>query len=290
MEEVVDQISDGVSQTVHQLTNFGRGAFQVVVVVLLAQLANRTLRRIARRRLERDDVPLQVRVFIQNGITIGCFLAATTLLLALWGITWSAILTAVGVGTLAIVLGLADILRSLVGGLFIVTEKPYAIGDRVTVRTVTGEVADINLRTTVLRSDEGNRITVPNALIFTDPVENLNALRMVTAIIVMTEVPGDPDETRKTITRVLASVPHVPKEIDIEVRMQGNMRTLLTDSLGSIRREIHRRRTKSAREEFNCRIVIRWRMLDDPGVRTAAAEALSDAFPDATVRTSRRLV
>ncbi|HUH29192.1 mechanosensitive ion channel family protein [Gelidibacter sp.] len=73
-----------------------------------------------------------------------------------------------GAGVLAIIAGVAsqEALSNLVGGVFIISFKPFKIGDVIKVTdTMVGTVTDITLRHTVIRNFENKMIVIPNAVI-----------------------------------------------------------------------------------------------------------------------------
>jgi small-conductance mechanosensitive channel len=74
----------------------------------------------------------------------------------------------------AIGFGLKDLAAGIVGGLLLVTEKPYQVGDKVTLDGNYGEVVDIGLRATRLRTPDDTAIVVPNDTLFKSSVANAN--------------------------------------------------------------------------------------------------------------------
>ncbi|TDU40488.1 small-conductance mechanosensitive channel [Gelidibacter sediminis] len=73
-----------------------------------------------------------------------------------------------GAGVVAIIAGVAsqEALSNLVGGVFIISFKPFKIGDVIKVTdTMVGTVTDITLRHTVIRNFENKMIVIPNAII-----------------------------------------------------------------------------------------------------------------------------
>lgn len=73
-----------------------------------------------------------------------------------------------GAGVLALIAGLAaqEALSNVIGGLFIISFKPFRIGDLVKVTdTMIGTVTDITLRHTVIRNFENKMIVIPNSII-----------------------------------------------------------------------------------------------------------------------------
>lgn len=75
----------------------------------------------------------------------------------------------------AVGIGLKDIFLELIGGLVIILEKPYQIGDMVTMGNYYGEVKDIGLRSTRLKTPADELVSVPNDTIFSQPVNSGNA-------------------------------------------------------------------------------------------------------------------
>jgi small-conductance mechanosensitive channel len=89
-----------------------------------------------------------------------------------FGIPLTGLLTFLGALSLAITFAIQDVLKNLVAGLYLLYERPFLIGDSIKVKDVSGEVEDIQVRTTVLRAENGQLIVVPNAVLFTEIVIN----------------------------------------------------------------------------------------------------------------------
>ncbi|HEU0168992.1 MAG TPA: mechanosensitive ion channel domain-containing protein, partial [Chloroflexota bacterium] len=77
-----------------------------------------------------------------------------------------------GAMSLAITFAVQDVLKNLVAGLYLLWEHPFEIGDAIKVKDVTGSVEDIQIRTTILRAENGQLIVVPNGVLFTEIVIN----------------------------------------------------------------------------------------------------------------------
>jgi len=82
-----------------------------------------------------------------------------------------------GLGSIAIALGLGaqDLIRNVIGGIVVLTDRPYQIGDRVRIGDAYGEVDQIGLRSTKLTTPDDTRVTVPNASVLTEQVFNANS-------------------------------------------------------------------------------------------------------------------
>lgn len=77
------------------------------------------------------------------------------------------LLASLGVAGLALGLGAQALIKDWLGGLLILLEDQIRIGDAVTINGVSGSVEEINLRTTVLRSENGAVHVIANGLITT---------------------------------------------------------------------------------------------------------------------------
>jgi small-conductance mechanosensitive channel len=100
-------------------------------------------------------------------ITIGrllIYIVGFLILLQTLGVSIAPILTALGVGGLAVALALQDTLANLFAGVHLLASKKIRIGDYVKLDTgEDGYVADINWRNTSIRQLPNNMIIVPNA-------------------------------------------------------------------------------------------------------------------------------
>ena len=75
----------------------------------------------------------------------------------------------------AIGFGLKDLFADIIGGIVITLEKPYQIGDKITMGDYYGEVQDIGLRATKFVTPGDTLITAPNYMVFTQAVASANA-------------------------------------------------------------------------------------------------------------------
>jgi small-conductance mechanosensitive channel len=76
---------------------------------------------------------------------------------------------AIGVG---IGFGLQDIAKNFVAGLILLIERPIKVGDRIEIGQVTGSVAEIRARATLVRTNDDIYLIVPNSKFVTETVTN----------------------------------------------------------------------------------------------------------------------
>ncbi len=87
------------------------------------------------------------------------------------------ILAGLGLGGLAFALAAKDVVANLFGSLTILLDRPFQIGDWVTVGNIDGSVESVGLRSTKIRTFYNSLITVPNSSITTQALDNMGARR-----------------------------------------------------------------------------------------------------------------
>jgi len=132
------------------LPNIIRGLVVLLITLLIARFIKRWLVSL----LLRGKVSLSVATLLGNLAQIGVVALGVVLMLPLFGVDTATLLTVLGVTGLAISLSLQDVLRNVVAGIYILLEQPFRIGDRITVKDASGTVQGIELRTTILWTDD----------------------------------------------------------------------------------------------------------------------------------------
>jgi small-conductance mechanosensitive channel len=82
------------------------------------------------------------------------------------------LLTGLGIGGLAIALAVQNILGDLFAAISIVMDKPFVIGDSISVENYRGKVETIGLKTTRLRSESGEQIIFSNGELLKSKIRN----------------------------------------------------------------------------------------------------------------------
>ena len=117
---------------------------------------------------------ISIKIFIPIARVLIFGTAAYLVLGPLLQLSTAQLLAASGLFGAALGFGLKDLFAAIVGGLVLVTEHPYQVGDKITIDGDYGEVTDIDLRATTLRTPDDSIVTIPNATMFTANVSNAN--------------------------------------------------------------------------------------------------------------------
>ncbi len=140
-------------------------AVLIVFVVASRFIAHTITAQLSRRNVRTDMVVLGRRVVyvivIGLGILAGLGIATKTANVTLVGIL---------LATLVAALGLQQLLQDYVSGYYVLIERHFRIGDRIGFDDKIGTVDDVKLRVTLLHTDDGHLIVVPNSELFTKSV------------------------------------------------------------------------------------------------------------------------
>ncbi|WP_018870776.1 mechanosensitive ion channel family protein [Thioalkalivibrio sp. ALgr3] len=145
-----------------------RAAIYLGVGLLLARVVSRTLIRVAGRHLDAQQAMLVRRI----GFYLVLVLAGVSALREL-GFDLTVLLGAAGILTVAIGFASQTSASNLISGLFLIGERPFAVGDVVRVGDVTGEVLSIDMLSVKLRTFENLMVRVPNETLVKSQLTNL---------------------------------------------------------------------------------------------------------------------
>ena len=130
------------------------------------------------------------------------------------GVSISAMLGTLGIGGLAIALASQDTIKNIIGGITVISDSPFKIGDRIKFDTVDGFVEDIGLRSTKIRTLDKRIIAIPNSQIVDAAIENVSG-EVGRRIVINIGISYDttPEKLRKAI-EILNNTPNNVKNID----------------------------------------------------------------------------
>ena len=162
-------------------------------------------------------------------ITLGFYVALTVS-----GINLSSLAILAGAVGVGLGFGLQNIVSNFISGLIILAERPIAIGDRVEMGTIAGQVAKISLRSTTLITNDNISIIVPNSDFVTSTVTNWShgdprvRMRLPMGVAYGT----DTEKLRRAMLEVAAEHPKVLRDPAPELFFLGFGDSALNFELG----------------------------------------------------------
>jgi small-conductance mechanosensitive channel len=122
----------------------------------------------------REDQLMPILLLLRRVVNIFIILLAVYILFAHFGINITALIAAFGIAGLALSLAAQDTLADAIAGFIILADQPYRVGDRIEIQGegTWGDVVEIGLRTTRIRTRDNRMVIVPNSVISKNQVVN----------------------------------------------------------------------------------------------------------------------
>jgi small-conductance mechanosensitive channel len=187
------------------IANGVRDLIETLLIIVLAVGVGRTLMRLVVGRLGEQRLDINIRTLIGR-ISYGLIvLICIFWILSLWSVSITVPVTVISALSVAVAFAIQDILKDLVAGLYILFERPFHIGDQITVANYTGRVESVEVRATKLRLTSGEEMTIPNALVFGGTVVNNTQFEERRATVTLT-MPQQDFDKEKTPAMILKTV------------------------------------------------------------------------------------
>jgi small-conductance mechanosensitive channel len=168
------------------------------VTTTLAGLSGKAVARVS----EGQALAGAVTGLAQTTTRVAVLIVGGLVLLSAMGVQITPILTALGVGGVAVALALQDTLANLFAGVHILADRPVRVGDYVKVAdNAEGVVVDIGWRATRIRSLSNTIIVVPNQTVSRATITNysLPDTRLALGLKVSVEYSADPDHVQTVL-------------------------------------------------------------------------------------------
>jgi small conductance mechanosensitive channel len=162
---------------------------------VLAIAVARAVRRGVERALRRTDAGRHVVVVVPTLAFYAAGAVGLVVALSIGGVDLGVLIGSLGLATVALGFALQDIVSNFSAGIVLLLEHPFTEGDHIAIPDAEGEVEEIRVRATRLRSPDGQLVIVPNKLLFTQVVTNGSAA-MRRRVEVPLEVPYGQDLAR----------------------------------------------------------------------------------------------
>ncbi|MEX1026591.1 MAG: mechanosensitive ion channel family protein [Candidatus Paceibacterota bacterium] len=128
-------------------------------------------------------------------------------ILSNFGVDITALITGLGIGGIAIALALQNILGDLFSSFSIYFDKPFEVGDFISVNGKMGTVLDIGIKSTRLRSLEGEEIILSNRELSSAQIQNYRDMKEWRGVlpfgVTYATAPDDLDTVKELVTTVI---------------------------------------------------------------------------------------
>jgi len=170
LEMLVGKLSGWLQQFILLLPNLAIAVIIVMVFWLLAKLA----KNVSLQLLGRVSPMEEVNRLLGTLVFLSLFAAGVFMALGIVGLDKTVASLLAGAGILALAVGFAfqDIASNFIAGVFLSIRRPFQTGHLIETNHFLGTVERISLRSTELRTPQGQLVLIPNKEVFQNPIIN----------------------------------------------------------------------------------------------------------------------
>lgn len=171
--QVQTSLLDLIGQTVKAIPAIIIAIIFLILTRVAADLVKRGIEKIAKRTIKSASLQM---LTVQTGYVLTwCAGILAACVIAFPNLGLGDIIGFLGLGSVAIGFAFQDIFKNFLAGVLLLLHEPFQLGDQIIVADFEGTVEEISIRSTQIRTYNGERLVVPNAMVFTSPVEVLTA-------------------------------------------------------------------------------------------------------------------
>lgn len=202
-------------------------AFRIVFIIIIGKILLVVLKKIIVKTVARNDSKqtgetrnsrsTTVGRLINNMISYAIYFIMALMILNQLGVQIGPLLAGAGVVGIAIGFGAQSLVRDILTGFFIIFEDQFGVGDVIQTGTFKGEVEEIGLRVTTIKSFNGEVFIIPNGSILN--VTNFSRNNSVQTFDIPFDHQTDIDRAieiiRETIETIHTSIEELTKKPEV---------------------------------------------------------------------------
>ena len=173
-----------------------------IVYKIISMILNTAINK-GKTELEKKRLNTMLLLF-KNIMKYVIIIIAVVLNLNIYGINTSSLLAGLGIAGVVVGLALQDALKDIIGGINIILENYYVLGDLIRFNDFTGTVIEFGLKSTKIKADTGEVLVLANRMV--DKIINLSQKQAVIMIMVPTSSSCDSKKVRKALEKIIEEV------------------------------------------------------------------------------------
>ena len=190
----------------------------IIILIVGAKLAG-WLGRLVTNLCEKKNVDITLAKFLGNVVKILTLTFVIIIAIGKFGISIAPFIAALGAIAFGASFAISGPVSNYGAGLVIILSRPFVIGDTITINNVSGLVEEIHLATTILTTEDDEKITIPNKHIIGEILLNSYNNRIVESSVGIS-YQDDPEKAIEVIREALSRIDDIcsepPPQIGIE--------------------------------------------------------------------------
>ena len=219
MQEEIKAAQKLIDTIVNFFVNYSFQVVGAIIILVIGILVARAVSSFLLRFFERKEFDVTLSRFITaaaKGTILGF---AILVALGKFGITIAPFIAALAAMAFGASFAIQGPLANYGAGLVIIVTRPFVVGNTIRVSGVSGIVDEVNLGATILKDEDGVKITIPNKHIVGEILHNSEERRIVEEVVGIS-YDSDPENAIQAIKEVLDAFQEITKEPPPQVGIQ----------------------------------------------------------------------
>ncbi len=183
MQQEIESIQKVYDLLIEFFMNYSFQILGAIIILILGFFIGKKLSLAIEKLCHKNNLDVTLTKFIVNIVKFSIIIGAVIIAVGKLGITLTPFIAGIGAASLGAGLALQGTLSNYGAGLSIIITRPFIVGNTITVQDVFGIVEEIKLGHTILLTEDGEKITVPNKYIIGEVIVNSFDFRIVESTI-----------------------------------------------------------------------------------------------------------
>jgi small-conductance mechanosensitive channel len=222
MSELIKTVIKSINELIADFIKIIPGILAGLIILLLTRFFANWSQNIANKLAQKTLKTKSLQILFAKSVYVSAWIIGFLLacVLAFPGLNLGNIVGALGLGSVAIGFAFQDIFKNFLAGILLLLQEPFSIGDEIIVEDYQGFVERIDIRTTTIRTYQGEEVLIPNSTIFTNSVQvrtgfGKRRTDLGVGVDYNTPLPQTQQLLFKIITGVEGVLPEPKPEIDL---------------------------------------------------------------------------
>ena len=208
LKEQIGNIQQIYNTVTEFLVNYSFQILGAVLIIIIGFFVAKKVAKITVTLCEKKNIDITLRTYIGHIIYLVILVCFFIIALGKVGISVTPFVAAIGAVSLGAGLALQGLLSNYGAGISIIISRPFKVGDTITIHDAAGEVKEIKLACTIIKTEDGEEILIPNRHVVGEIIRNSFENKLVETIIGI-EYSNNPDTAITAIRNALNTLDFV---------------------------------------------------------------------------------
>lgn len=219
MKEEIETIEKLFDLIIEFTVNYGFQVFGAIVILIIGVIVARWLSKGVIKLCEKRKMDITLSKFLGNFVKILVLVFVVIIAMGKFGISIAPFIALLGALAFGASFALQGPLSNYGAGLTIILARSFVVGDTITVKNVSGIVDEVTMATTILSTEDGEKITIPNKHIVGEILNNSFANRVVENAVRIS-YDDDPEKAINVIKETLKQFTQISSEPAPQIGIQ----------------------------------------------------------------------